>query len=363
MGRREQNPNFYKNKELCFDLFETNDKQKTLTKKEDLLHNLFCVFNKISKEIDFFTFEIGFSWPSFIEIPVDFKSSVRWSVIDDLLIKKLGKEHKKEGYEAYFLIDFMKNLVFIYLSPVFVYGKYCKFSRDIAQTEHFCRFCHGKKCPKCDYTGLLTQNSVEQILSEFLIPFFKAKQLILHGAGREDVDVRMLGEGRPFVLEIICPVKRFVDIKKLEEKINSFEKNSDKRISVNSLEIVSREKVPLVKNSFYDKIYSAIVSSNISSNDLDKIILNKKFFINQETPTRVEKRRVLMNRKKEITFLKKKKISSKEFEIVLKTSHGTYVKEFISGDSEKTKPSLSSILGKKCHCKELDVLEICIPKN
>ena len=43
---------------------------------------------------------------------------------------------------------------------------------------------------------------------------------------------------------------------------------------------------------------------------------------------------------------------------MLKTSHGTYVKEFISGDDNRTKPSVSEILGVPCYCEKLDVLEI-----
>jgi tRNA pseudouridine synthase 10 len=31
--------------------------------------------------------------------------------------------------------------------------------------------------------------------------------MYLHAAGREDIDVRMLGTGRPFVFEIINPKK------------------------------------------------------------------------------------------------------------------------------------------------------------
>ena len=36
---------------------------------------------------------------------------------------------------------------------------------------------------------------------------FDADELFLHGSGREDIDVRMLGDGRPFILEFINPKK------------------------------------------------------------------------------------------------------------------------------------------------------------
>jgi len=42
-------------------------------------------------------------------------------------------------------------------------------------------------------------------------------EVFLHASGREDVDVRMLGKGRPFILEIVSP-KRAVSCK---EKVAS----------------------------------------------------------------------------------------------------------------------------------------------
>ena len=32
---------------------------------------------------------------------------------------------------------------------------------------------------------------------------FAADEVMLHGSGREDIDVRMIGQGRPFILEFI----------------------------------------------------------------------------------------------------------------------------------------------------------------
>ena len=40
-----------------------------------------------------------------------------------------------------------------------------------------------------------------------MLPIFGSKQAYLHAAGREDIDVRMLGQGRPFVIEFVNPKK------------------------------------------------------------------------------------------------------------------------------------------------------------
>ena len=42
----------------------------------------------------------------------------------------------------------------------------------------------------------------------------------------------------------------------------------------------------------------------------------------------------------------------------LKTEHGTYVKEVLSGEDGRTEPSLSSLLDLPCRCVELDVIAL-----
>jgi tRNA pseudouridine synthase 10 len=47
---------------------------------------------------------------------------------------------------------------------------------------------------------------------------FKTRKNKFHGAGREDIDVRMLGDGRPFVLEMVNPKCLDVDLAALEPR-------------------------------------------------------------------------------------------------------------------------------------------------
>ena len=44
--------------------------------------------------------------------------------------------------------------------------------------------------------------------------------------------------------------------------------------------------------------------------------------------------------------------------MTLETESGTYVKEFVSGDEGRTKPSFSEALGIQCRVEELDVMAI-----
>ena len=44
--------------------------------------------------------------------------------------------------------------------------------------------------------------------------------------------------------------------------------------------------------------------------------------------------------------------------ITLETESGTYIKELISGDDGRTKPSISEMIGVPCKVVELDVIQI-----
>ena len=48
----------------------------------------------------------------------------------------------------------------------------------------------------------------QECITEHVVPLYGASDARFHSAGREDVDVRMLGSGRPFTLELVAP-KRY----------------------------------------------------------------------------------------------------------------------------------------------------------
>ncbi|MDD3159523.1 MAG: tRNA pseudouridine(54/55) synthase Pus10 [Candidatus ainarchaeum sp.] len=367
--------------DFSFEKNQLNDFSNLKIEEQDnLIHNLLVFLKNLisSKNIQFNTFSIAVSWPNLSQESIDnLKKSIQYRLIEEFKAN-FQKSIDFANPDASFLINFDKKAVFLSLKPVFVYGKYCKYSRDLAQTEHFCRFCKGRGCDKCALSGLTTQNSVEQILAKFFIKQFDAKNMLFHGAGREDVDVLMLGKGRPFVVELIQPLKRnleinnLIDLNKLRDSNlinleNEINFSSSSLISINSLRYSTKEELIKVKNNPHDKIYQVTVALINQNDEFDikqislilDLNLNRKEKIIQRTPVRVEKRRADLNREKEITFLSYQFISNKEFKLNLRTSHGTYVKEFISGDEERTTPSLSMILLKPCFCKQLDVIEIC----
>jgi tRNA pseudouridine synthase 10 len=48
--------------------------------------------------------------------------------------------------------------------------------------------------------------------------------------------------------------------------------------------------------------------------------------------------------------------------MIIKTQGGLYIKELISGDDDRTKPSVSDLLKMESICKQLDVIEVASEK-
>ncbi|HIH09653.1 MAG TPA: hypothetical protein HA254_03190 [Candidatus Diapherotrites archaeon] len=264
--------------------------------------------------------------------------------------------YESDNHNLYALIDLDRGIVEARPSSVYIEGRYNKYSRKIAQTFHYCFRCKGRGCSNCNFTGKLSELSVQEILEQKLLAPFGSGHSKFHGAGREDVDVLMLGAGRPFIFEALDPKKRSADLKALEDEINSA---FNGLVGVHSLSFAKKERIEQLKSTPFEKVYSALCScgEKISPQELNAIA-GKAFDVAQMTPERVSKRRVEKERSKSAKVLSVQLLNDAEFRLEILASHGLYVKEFISGDGERTKPSVSSLLGKKCACKELDVIEV-----
>ncbi len=247
-------------------------------------------------------------------------------------------------------------------TKVFLEGRYRKLTRDLPQTVFFCPTCKGhprrrKGCEQCKGFGKLTRDSVQELVGWVAGSFFRTRKNKFHGAGREDVDVRMLGQGRPFVLELIAPKVLDVDLAALEAEINR--RNAD-RLEVLGLHWTEKERVRVIKETPHAKEYEARVEV---SGALDPAraaeFLGKRLTVVQQTPQRVAHRRADKARERWIEFVSLEPIAdSSDWRVRMRTEHGTYVKEAIHGEDGQTRPSLSELLGVPCRCAELDVTAI-----
>ncbi|MFX1442296.1 MAG: tRNA pseudouridine(54/55) synthase Pus10 [Promethearchaeota archaeon] len=286
--------------------------------------------------------------------------------IGKLLSSVLNKPPEFEYPDILFIfsLDYAEFEVQLLVRSLFISGKYNKLIRGIPQTKWPCRKCQGKGCDNCNYSGTQYDTSVEQLINPLFIEMSKATGSKFHGAGREDIDVRMLGNGRPFILELKEPKKRDLDLDYITEQVNKKQygkvKISDLRYS-NKKEVISLKK----KAECTKKVYLALVEAEESIDkksfenklkSLRNLIENNKIY--QRTPFRVSHRRADLIREKFVYKIESEYLSPNLFKFTVKTQGGTYIKELISGDEGRTTPSFSEVFGSKLICKELDVIDI-----
>jgi len=72
----------------------------------------------------------------------------------------------------------------------------------------------------------------------------------------------------------------------------------------------------------------------------------------------VEHRRADLVRKRKILWVEAGPADDETFTLTMETESGTYVKEFVSGDEGRSRPSFSEALGIQCRVETLDVLAI-----
>ena len=246
-------------------------------------------------------------------------------------------------------------------------GRYRKLVRDLPQTIFYCPKCKGRGCETCEGFGKLTRDSVQELIARVAMPRLKARRNKFHGAGREDLDVRMLGKGRLFVFEAIKCKRPMVDLEDLAAEVN---RRYEGRIEIQNLKLCGRRRVVEIKETRCPKDYRARVRCNAAEEEtwpadmeqrLQALKDGGRIPILQTTPNRVAHRRADLERKRWIEILEFAP-EGQDWSITIRSAHGTYIKEAISGENGRTQPSLAGLLKTSCSCIELDVMEILAPE-
>jgi len=327
-------------------------------------------------DYEFTTFLVGIELPTKVEEREDeFKAVVNIGYGESikhefgrLLGKALGQRTGKE-------VDYLKpDLVVVFnpflekvrvqVNPLFVAGRYRKLVRTIPQSKWFCSNCRGRGCEKCGGTGKLYPESVEELSSKSLLEATQGEETFFHASGREDIDARMLGSGRPFVIEISKPKKRFVDLKQIEAQVNV---DAVGKVEVSGLRFTTKDVVRrLKKGEGAQKEYQLLAEFENELSDQDLRTIEEKLSgicIKQQTPLRVLHRRADLIREKYIYQVKVKKVSLKRALLEIRCQGGLYVKELVSGDEGRTVPNVSNLLGNRAKTLKLDVLNVIMDDN
>lgn len=257
-----------------------------------------------------------------------------------------------------FRLDTRFDHVGLQVASLFLQGRYRKLARGLPQTRWPCRFCSGLGCRRCDYRGKTYEESVEELIAAPLMGAAGASGHALHGMGREDVDARMLGTGRPFILELKRPKRRRLPWKEFEPRIAG---ESGARVEVLGLADCPAARVAEFKRAEPEKTYRARCRADAAL-EPDKLLRAALSFrgttLGQRTPERVAHRRADLVRRRRILDVALVTQSGDRFELEIRADAGTYIKEFVSGDQGRTSPSLSGALGVGVVVEELDILDV-----
>ena len=338
------------------------------------------VFNHVDELVEYATKKLSkYEYDSFLvgikaEVEVEDKEDelrsrfgIKWGEsIRNELSREIGKrimEITKKNVDLrrpdilVVINPFKKNVV-LEVNSLFICSRYRKLVRGIPQSRWVCSACNEKGCQRCNWTGKMYPDSVEELIAVPLLEVTGGECVKIHASGREDIDVRMLGSGRPFVVEVKKPRLRAIDLEELRRNIN---RKAEGKIEVNTLKFSSKEAVRKLKGGETAiKVYRAVVEfpRELSDEDIRKIEELANSLINQVTPLRVSHRRAIKTRKKYLYGIELKKLKLDIVEMLLRCQGGLYVKELIHGDEGRTKPSLSEVVGISAKCLELDVMDV-----
>lgn len=326
------------------------------------------IFNNIDKLVDlalieieksgivFKKFHVGTTLPREVlkreldltlEFNIDTAESIKRElnrVLGKMIRRRLGKhvEVDTSNPDIVIIIDPLQETVNLEVKPQYILTRYRKLTRAISQAQI--------------YKNVIT--SIEREL-EKLKNATSCSEVIIHASGREDIDARMLGSGRPTIIEISKPIRRLEldDLSKLLESTHEFIEFS-KTPTLTS----SREVRKLKKASERDvKIYRVLT---ILDNDVsdEQLVSLENYFRNRQVtqyiPRRIKRKPKWRKRVKMIYELKVHKVCERVLELLIKCQGGLYVKEFITSDEGRTEPSIAGTLGVNAYPVELDVLDV-----
>ncbi|MFB0514007.1 MAG: tRNA pseudouridine(54/55) synthase Pus10, partial [Candidatus Bathyarchaeia archaeon] len=308
---------------------------------EGRFNTIHKLVNSALKELDnyeFSSFLVGIELPTEAEEREDeFKAELEVKHGESMrneFSREMGKEisevtKKTVDYKRPDIVVLVKPFsgqVRLQVNPLFISGRYRKLIRGIPQSRWLCVKCRGEGCPRCNWTGKMYPESVEEIIGGPTLEIADGEAIAFHGAGREDVDARMLGRGRPFVIEIKKPKKRFFNLQSLRQTVNEKAKG---KVEVSKLRLATKDTVrKLKKTEAAQKRYKVIVEFDKSVSKEKLAVLAKALtntVIRQQTPKRVLHRRADLVREKYIYKAKVKRLKPNKIEMRIQCQGGLYI--------------------------------------
>jgi len=306
-------------------------------------------------DTEFFTYQVGTRVPPLVEenddllradagLPADAGERLKSEVNREVgrrVGAGTGAEVDFDRPDVQLLLDLDAGEIEVQRNSVAVYGRYRKLERGLSQTDW----------EKYDH-------SVESFVAPPIATAHRGTEGVFHGAGREDVDARMLGTGRPFVVEVKSPRRRDVDLGELAAEIDE---RVDGRVEVEGLRYATYRMIERVKELDASKTYRMDVAfaESVTGEELAAAVERLDgATVEQRTPNRVSHRRADLVRTRTAYAVTGELVDEYRAELTVHGEGGLYVKELVGGDEGRTEPSLAGLLGVDSEVTALDVLAV-----
>ena len=335
-----------KNCELCNNIYLNIDKLAD------------SVISKLS-EYQYSTFQIGVSLPTNI---IEFEDKLRSSFklagginiksdfvkkLRNIISSKIIKSVDHYNADVIVKVEPLDSTITIYSKPVHLYGRYIKKIRGVKQRNISCLSCNNIGCELCSNKKIFDYRSIEDFLSSQLLKHFNSKKIKFTWIGSEDINSLVLGNGRPFYVDVFEP--------KLRSLLN-FNLHHNNDIYLNDF--------VMQKNNFksVNFIFEALVKIIFTKKpDIKKLESLTKFFKNREVDLiPIGKNKVI---KRKIHQISIKKISNNSADFTVKSDGGVSIKALV-GESGFSKhilyvtPNISEIINCDCQCSLFDITNV-----
>lgn len=234
---------------------------------------------------------------------------------------------------------------------VYLVGSYVKDTRDFGQSQWDA------------HETSVAETICPEICKLFDSPIDKC---LFSASGREDMDVRMLGDGRSFVLQL-GDAKSLQPLMNDECTLKSFKLDTGEVKVLSGLRWVDKGVMDWLHWSTEQhlKVYRCVVWTEAplpSQAELDRIHKERiNLKILQKTPLRVLHRRTENTREKRMYSVQGERLNDHFAIFTFHASAGAYIKEFVHGDFGRTAPSFAEVVfgsHVRCDILQLDVLEV-----
>lgn len=262
------------------------------------------------------------------------------------------------------IMNLESEAVDLQLNPAYLAGRYRKREPGLAQRIRVCRVCNGQgtqwregaaqPCEACDGSGYDTKDSVEWYITEPIKAAMDGSETVFNAAGREDDEVLVRGDGRPFVVEVKEPRTRPPDLERLEDEIAT---SSDDAIAVEGLAEASRELVEHLSQAAVRETYRLEVAFSTGVSEtafteamdaLDSASVRQRI----ERGERVtEQLRTMGNVSGELT-------AEEAATVNIESTEGVDLQALMVGGADRSDPNLADLLDTEVTVETIAVVDI-----